>query len=112
MAGGRENLKPFKKGDPRTIAAAKKSKRRPSMVGALIKELDKKPVKAVIDMIAEQHGVKITGKDYAELVAKVELIEMLKGNVQAIKNARDQVDGKAKETVEHQGSITILKVDQ
>jgi hypothetical protein len=91
------SLKPFKKGDPRAVAAGKKSKRPPSIATALKKLL--------------QEDDKLT----PELLAKACIKHALDGSPAHMKLAMEYIDGKVTDKVEMTGAdggaMEIVKLD-
>jgi len=81
-----KNLKPFKKGDKRASEAGKKSKRKP---------LDHQWREKLNDYIKDKD---ITTLD---LVYKVLVKEVSKGNIMAIRELLDRSYGKSKQPIEH-----------
>ena len=90
-----DSLKPFTKGDPRASAAGKKSKRK-----GIEQEIQ--------DFLKERWGDKDGDeRTRLDLIKEALLKYGLKGNVKAISELLDRGFGKAKQHVEHSGSIDI-----
>lgn len=97
----------FKKGAEKTIAAGKKSKRGLSMTTLLLKALEKNPDKLTKEWLEKETGRKITGGNYAKLIAQTHVVESLQGNMTAIKEIYDRVDGKQTQGVDITGDLSI-----
>ena len=105
---GTKNLTPFTKGDNRASEAGKKSKRVISMSTILKKYLDNKPIKATKEQLEKTLNRKLTNKNYAELIIESHMFEAVAGNVPAIKEIYDRIDGKVKQEIEVDATINII----
>ena len=92
-----KNLKLFKKGDPRTIECAKKSKRKPfdkqmqDFFERAVSSLGLKQVNA----ICEKLGIDAETATVNDVMRVAILLQSMKGNVQAIREGWDRAYGKA-----------------
>ena len=86
--GNPQNLRPFKKGDPRTIAAAKKSKRKP---------LDEQWREKLQNALGD--GDRTT----LDAIYGILLKEAKNGNMKAIETLLDRAFGKSKQGIELSG---------
>ena len=101
----------FEKDKKRASEAGKKSKRKPSIMAHVKKELLKKPTKAILEAVEKELGAKLTATETGQLLAKSMLYKAASGDTQAAKYITDQLDGKAKETIEHSGNVNLI-IDQ
>jgi len=116
MANYKKVKTSFKKGEQRTIDAAKKSKRLPydktkqAFLQSTIKQLGIEKITAVC------HRLGIDPKLNIDTVISIaNLIQAMKGNVRAGTEERDRAYGKAKQPIDHSIQSTgeyIVKVDK
>ena len=87
-----KNLKPYKKGEKRTVDSAKKSKRPPTF-------------KNLINDIFEQNKKK-KGKLTLENYMQAVLVQAIKGNSTALKEINDRYFGKVKEEIKIESDVS------
>ena len=95
----------FKKKDKRTSDAGKKGKRGLSMKNSLLRILELEPSTDSIDELQKTLGITLTAKQLADLLSASLVKEALAGNIAALKEINDRVDGRVKEFIKVSGEI-------
>ena len=94
----RDNLKPFVKGDPRRINKPKGA----ISMSTLLRKFAEAKSKIDINPITQEKVNKLTAK---EVVVLQLWTKGMKGDLNAIKEILDRLEGKVKENIEHSGQI-------
>ncbi len=97
---GKRNEHTFTKGDPRAIAAGRKSKRGPLMRTGLQKILEMAVVPKGVDRLMKQLGLKQNPENIAMALNMVLVAQGLNGNMSAIKEINERIDGRVGLTLE------------
>ena len=89
----------FDKKDKRAKDAAKKQKRGVSMKNSLLRILELEPSTESIEELQKILGITLTAKQLADLLSATLVKEGLAGNIAALKEINDRVDGRVPESI-------------